>query len=149
MRRLPLWSAPRDVRVAESGAADALCVEGTAFDITLAVAGRTITVHRACDPAEVGQAADVLEAVLHAALGHDPRFDVLFPGGANFANARSAYQELVAQNGRLRPNPDARRPPPGSEPEPQPEPEPAAPTPPVPAANPPAPAPVPAPPPRP
>jgi hypothetical protein len=124
MRGLPLWASPRDVRVSETGAADTLCLEGTAYDLTLAVPGRTVTLHRACDPAEVGEAADVLEAVLGAALGHDPRFDVLFPGGANFSNARGAYRELLAENGRLRPNPEARRRPPGGEPAPQPEGEP-------------------------
>ena len=124
LRRLPLWASPRDVRVSERGAADALCLEGTSYDVTLAVPGRTVTLHRACDPAEVGEAADVLEAVLGAALGHDPRFDVIFPGGANFANARGAYRDLLAENGRLRPNPDARQRPPGAEPAPTPEAEP-------------------------
>lgn len=129
LRYLPLWASPRDVRVVEPDAADALCLEGTAYDLTLATPGRVVTLHRACDPAEVGEAADVLEAALGAALGHDPRFDVLFPGGANFANARGAYRELIAGGGRLKVNPDARLPPPGAEPAPGPDPEPA-PTPP-------------------
>jgi hypothetical protein len=115
LKAAPLWRAPRDVRVAESGAAEALCLEGTAYDVTLVTAGRATTVHRACDPAEVGEAADVLEAVLGAALGADPRFDVLFPGGASFAAARAANRDLVAGGGRLKPNPDARRPAPGRE----------------------------------
>lgn len=123
LRDLPLWRSPRDVRVVEPDAADALCLEGTFYDLTLATPGRTVTLHRACDPAEVGEAADVLEAVLGAALGHDARFDVIFPGGANFANARGAYRELVAGGGRLKVNPDARAPPPGAEPAPGPEPE--------------------------
>lgn len=123
MRALPLWGSPRDVRVVEPDAADALCLEGTSYDLTLATRGRAITLHRACDPAEIGEAADVLEAVLGAALGHDPRFDVIFPGGANFANARSAYNDLTAGGGRLKVNPDARLPPPGAEPAPGPEPE--------------------------
>jgi hypothetical protein len=118
LARQPLWASPRDVRVMEAGAADAVCLEGTAYDLTLALPGRTATLHRACDPAEVGEAADVLEAVLGAALGHDPRFDVLFPGGASFASARGAYRELAANGGRLKPNPDARPLPPGSEPAP-------------------------------
>jgi hypothetical protein len=126
LRDLPLWRSPRDVRVAEAGgAADAVCVQGAAYDVTLATPGRTVTIRRACDPAEVGEAADVLEAALGAALGQDPRFDILFPGGANFANARSAYRELVESGGRLKQNPDARKgPPPGLEPAPQPEPDP-------------------------
>lgn len=130
MRALPLWASPRDVRVVETDAADALCLEGTSYDLTLATPGRAVTLHRACDPAEIGEAADVLEAVLGAALGHDPRFDVIFPGGANFANARGAYRDLVAGGGRLKVNPDARLPPPGAEPAPLPEPAPIEPTPP-------------------
>lgn len=106
--RAPLWTSPRDVRVAERDAADAVCVDGTAYDLTLATRGRVMTLHRACDPAEVGEAADVLEAVLGAALGHEPRIDVLFPKGADFAAARSAYQALLATGGRLKANPDAR-----------------------------------------
>ena len=130
LRSLPLWGSPRDVRVAEAGSADTVCLEGAAYDLTLAVPGRTVTLHRACDPAEVGEAAQVLEAALGAALGHDPRFDVIFPGGANFAKAGAAYRELVAGGGRLKPNPDARTRPPGAEPAPQPEPEATPPAPP-------------------
>ncbi|WP_293344836.1 hypothetical protein [Phenylobacterium sp.] len=126
LRDLPLWRSPRDVRVVEPDAADALCLEGTFYDLTLATPGRTITLHRACDPAEVGEAAEVLEAVLGAALGHDARFDVIFPGGANFANARGAYRDLMAGGGRLKVNPDARAPPPGAEAAPRPEVEPEA-----------------------
>jgi hypothetical protein len=121
LRELPLWRSPRDVRVVEPDAADALCLEGTFYDLTLATPGRSVTLHRACDPAEVGEAAEVLETVLGAALGHDPRFDVIFPGGASFANARGAYRDLVAGGGRLKPNPDARRTAPGAEPVPEPE----------------------------
>jgi hypothetical protein len=132
LRDLPIWRSPRDVRVVEPDAADAICLEGTAYDVTLVTPGRSATLHRACDPAEVGEAADVLEAVLGAALGHDPRFDVIFPGGANFANARGAFRELVAGGGRLKANPDARLPPPGAEPAPLPE---AGPTPPAPPGS--------------
>ncbi len=64
LRNHPLWSAPRDVRVAEGGgAADAVCVDGTAYDLTLLVPGRSRSVRRACDNAEAGQAADILEPV--------------------------------------------------------------------------------------
>ncbi|HET6970635.1 MAG TPA: hypothetical protein VFH92_05870, partial [Phenylobacterium sp.] len=108
LKALPLWGSPRDVQAEEKGAAGAVCVSGSGYDVTLAVPGRTTTVHRACDPAEIGEAAEVLEAVLGAALGHDGRFDVLFPGGANFASERDAYRELVAGGGRLIPNPEAR-----------------------------------------
>ncbi|MDZ4370876.1 MAG: hypothetical protein U1C74_05575 [Phenylobacterium sp.] len=105
----PLWRSPRDVRVSEPGAADTVCLDGVAYDLTLAVAGRSSTVRRACDPAEVGEAADVLEAVLGAALGHDGRFDVVFPRGANFSAHRRAHAQLLASGGRLIPNPDAPR----------------------------------------
>lgn len=121
LREAELWSSPRDVRATQPGLSDPVCVQGTGYDITLAEAGRTLVRHRACDPAEVGEAADVLEAVLGAALGHDPRFDVLFPGGASFAAARDAHAELVAAGGRLKANPDALDAPPGHEGEPAPE----------------------------
>lgn len=140
LRDLPLWRSPRDVRVVEPGAADALCLVGTSYDITLVTPGRAATLHRACDPAEVGEAADVLEAVLGAALGHDGRFDVIFPGGANFANARGAYRDLLEGGGRLKVNPDARLPPPGAEPAPGPERE-ATPPPAPPGSGPPSPPP--------
>lgn len=118
LARLPLWRSPRDVRVSEAGAADALCVQGVAYDVTLVTPGRSTTLHRACDPAEVGEIAEVLETVLGAALGHEPRFDVIFERGASFATARRAHQALLASGGRLRPNPDARAAPPGDEPAP-------------------------------
>jgi hypothetical protein len=84
--------------------------------------------------------------VLTAALGHDPRFDVVFPRGVSFANARKAYQTLLAEGGRLRRNPDARKGPPGDEPAPSVETEAGVPAAdqapaPTPAAPPPAPSP--------
>ena len=109
LRSDPLWSSPREVRVDEgAGAVDALCVEGTAYDLTLAVAGAVRSVRRACDPAEIGQAADVLEAVFGLALGHEPRIDVIYPGGADFGSARNAYRSLLAGGGRLKPAPQPR-----------------------------------------
>jgi hypothetical protein len=122
LRRLPLWTAPRDVTVSESDAAvDVLCVEGASYDITLLVPGRATTLRRSCDIA-VGQLADVLEPMLAAALGHDPRFDVLYPGGPAFTTERKAYADLTAGGGRLRPLARPRRTPPGAEPAPQTEP---------------------------
>ncbi|MBL8553598.1 MAG: hypothetical protein JNL41_04915 [Phenylobacterium sp.] len=143
LKGLPVWRSPRDVRVVESGAAEAICVEGTAYDITLVTPGRSTTLHRACDPAEVGEAADVLEPVLAAAMGHDPRFDVLFRGKADFANARGAYDDLLASHGRLKQNPDARQPPPGQEGAPADAAAPADPSPVRPAEPPPGPPPAP------
>ncbi len=117
LRTHPLWFAPREVRVAEGGgAAETVCLDGTAYDLTLLVPGQSRSVRRACDDAEVGQAADVLEPVLRAALGHDPRFDVIFPGGPDFSAARQAYERLVRDGGMLKADPDARPQPPGAEP---------------------------------
>lgn len=127
LREHYLWRSPRDVRVEESGAAEAVCVDGTAYDLTLLVRGGARTVRRACDPAEIGEAADVLEAVLGAAMGHDPRFDVIFPGGANYANDRAAYVELIESGGKLKPEPNSRRGRPNFDPQPIPPPEPEAP----------------------
>jgi hypothetical protein len=119
LKTLPLWKSPRDVRVEEAGAAEAVCVDGTSYDLTLVLPGRATSLRRACDPAEVGEAADVLEAVLGAALGHDPRFDVVFREGANFGEARSAHRALVTEGGRLKPDPQARARAPGTEPMPE------------------------------
>lgn len=118
LAQLPIWRSPRDVRVEQPGLADALCVDGTGYDLTLVTAGRSAVLHRACDPAEVGEVGEVLEATLGAALGHDGRFDVIFPKGASFATARDAYRTLLAEGGRLKPNPDARASAPGAEPAP-------------------------------
>jgi hypothetical protein len=131
LREHPVWNAPRDVRVVESaGSADALCVEGASYDLTLMVPGRSRSVRRACDNAEVGEAAEVLEAAFAAALGHEPRFDVLYPGGADFSAQRRAYEELIAGGGQLKAAPNARAQPPAFEPVAGgPEEAPAAPTP--------------------
>lgn len=113
----PLWDTPREVRVDDgSGAADALCVDGTSYDLTLAVPGKVRSIRRACDSAEIGQAADVLEAVFGLALGHEPRIDVIYPGGASFASARDAYRQLIAGGGQLKAAPQARPQPPTFEP---------------------------------
>lgn len=109
LRDLPLWDSPRDVRVSEGGGtSDAVCIDGTAYGLTLLVPGRSRALRRACDSAEVGQAAQVLEAAFAVALGHDARFDVIFPGGADFSAARRAYEQLIAQGGSLRPAPNSR-----------------------------------------
>jgi hypothetical protein len=105
----PLWDAPRDVRVQEAeGTNDSLCVNGVAYDLVLVTPERTRAVRRACDPGEIGQAANVLEAMLGAALGHEPRFDVVFPGGADFSAPRRAYRSLIDGGGLLKPAPNGR-----------------------------------------
>jgi hypothetical protein len=122
----PLWNAPRSVKVSEGpDIAEGVCVDGTAYDLTLMTAGRARSIRRACDSAAVGQAADVLEPVLRAALGHDARFDVIFPGGVDFSAARAAYKDLLAHGGILKPDPQARPQPPGVPPAPD-EPQAAA-----------------------
>jgi len=138
LRDNPMWSSPRMVTVREPGAAEGVCVNGVGYDLTLLVPGRSRSLHRECEDAEIGQVADALEPTLRAALGQDPRFDVLFPGGISYSLDRQAYRDLLAQGGALRPNPHGRPQPPGSEPAPLPE---GAPTPPAPAAAPPPPAP--------
>jgi hypothetical protein len=120
LKALSLWSSPRDVRVSQGpGLADDVCVDGTDYDLTLMVPGRARSLRRSCDSAAVGQAADVLEPALRAALGHDARFDVIFPEGAGFAEARDAYRDLVANGGSLKPDPHARPQPPGVAPAPE------------------------------
>ena len=116
LRALPLWSAPRDVRVSQGPElADVVCVDGTDYDLTLMIPGRARSLRRSCDDAAIGEAADALEPALRAALGHDGRFDVIFPGGGGFAAARDSYRNLLAQGGSLKPDPHARPQPPSVE----------------------------------
>jgi hypothetical protein len=127
LRAHPMWDAPRDVRVMDPQAStEAVCVDGIAYDLTLVVPGRSRSLRRACDAAEIGQVADALAPALAAALGHEPRFDVLFRRGADFASAKSAYAELIAGGGTLKADPDSRAQPPGFTPAPEVEEEPAA-----------------------
>lgn len=119
LRTDPLWAAPHDVRVSEGpDISDSVCVDGAAYDLTLMIPGRARSVRRACDDAEIGQAAEALEPALRAAMGHDRRFDVIFPAGGDFVKARAAYRDLIAHGGRLKPAPQARPQPPGAEPAP-------------------------------
>ena len=130
LRDLPAWSSPRDVVVEEEGVSDAVCIDGVAYDVTLMLPGRALHLRRACDPAAIGEIADVLEAAVGAALGHEPRIDAVFNRGAAFANQRQAYQALVSNGGRLKPAGVVREQPPAFEPPPEPEPvtPPAAPS---------------------
>jgi hypothetical protein len=99
---LPAWDSPRSVSIDYGdGALEGLCVNGDGYDVTLVEPGRARHLHRLCEPEAVGQIADVLEAAVGAALGREPRFDVLFPRGADFSRERAAYQSLLAHHGRL------------------------------------------------
>lgn len=119
LRSAAMWDAPRDVRVMDpSVSTEALCIDGVAYDLTLLEPGRSRSLRRACDNVAIGQVADALAPAFAAALGHEPRFDVLFPGDASFAAARSAYQDLLAGGGSLQSEPRARPQPPGLEPPP-------------------------------
>jgi hypothetical protein len=107
LRRDPMWDSPRDVLARNPSATDNVCVNGTSYDLTLVVPGRARALRRDCDEAEIGQAADALDAAVGAALGREPRFDVLFRRMSSFAAARAAYAELVQSGGTLRPDPEA------------------------------------------
>jgi hypothetical protein len=109
LRDHPMWASPRDVRVMDPRVStDAVCIDGISYDLTLVIPGRTRALRRACDDVEVGQVADALSPAIAAALGHEPRFDVLFRRGADFAAAKAAYADLVQNGGGLRPDPQAR-----------------------------------------
>jgi len=123
LRRHPMWDAPREVQAARDAVtSEAVCVAGVGYDLTLVTAAGARTLHRACDDVAVGQAADALEPALRLALGHDPRFDVLYPGGVDFQSEREAYAAFAASGGVLKADPQSRIPPPGLEPAPGPEP---------------------------
>jgi ketosteroid isomerase-like protein len=105
LRQDPLWTQPRNVVVREAeDTVTTLCVTGAAYDLTLVEDRRAAHVRRACDPAELGSAGPVLEAVIGAALGRDPRFDAVF-SRQRFADFTAAYQALLAEGGRLDPEP--------------------------------------------
>ncbi len=100
----PLWNAPRFVEAQEpDGSALSLCVDGVSWDLTLATAGRTRHLRRACLDEETGQVAPALQAALGAALGLEPRFDVVFPRGADFSGPAKTYEDFVKRGGTLRP----------------------------------------------
>lgn len=108
-----MWSAPRDVTVDYGGGAvSAVCLDGVAWDVTLLVAGQARHLRRACDDAEVGSIAEALGLALGAAVGRDPRFDAVFPRGADVSRQRAAYEQLMASGGQLKPAANARPQPP-------------------------------------
>ena len=103
----PLWGQPRFAEVVEDGATvDPLCVNGVSYDVSLVVAGGGRSLHRACSGEQVGSIQPVLTALLSAALGYEPRFDVVFPRGAGFEQARQDYQALLSRGGQLQTAPN-------------------------------------------
>lgn len=100
----PAWKQPENVDVDYGGGAvDALCVGGVSYDLVLVQADRAVHLRRACAGAELGSVADILSATIGAALGKDPRFDILFPRGADFSDDKRAYDDLIRTGGRLKP----------------------------------------------
>lgn len=121
LRDSPIWKSPRDIETVHNATtSDTVCVSGVGYDLTLLTAKGAKTLHRECDDVAVGQAAEVLEPVLKAAMGHDPRFDILFHNKVDFSSERQAYQDFTSGGGVLKPAPKGRTAPPGSEPAPQP-----------------------------
>jgi len=123
LRDSRVWSSPREVEsVKNATTTDVVCVSGVGYDLTLLTGRGTRTLHRACDDVAVGQVADLLEPALKAALGREPRFDILFRNKIDFSLERQAYQDFASGGGVLKPAPAGRSAPPGREPAPQSEP---------------------------
>ena len=123
LRDHPIWSTPREVQSVQSASTtDVICVSGVGYDLTLLTSRGSKNLHRACDDIAVGQAADVLEPVLRAALGREPRFDILFRNKIDFGLERQAYQDFTAGGGVLKAAPTARSAAAGLEPAPRSEP---------------------------
>ena len=123
----PLWGQPGLVAIVEDGQTlDLICVNGVSYDVSLVIPGGARALHRACSGEQIGSIAPVLSAVLSAALGYDPRFDVVFTRGAGFEADRRDYQALLSRGGGLKPAPTDRvqsplvlEPPPGEVEEPE------------------------------
>lgn len=108
-----LWSQPRDVTVDYGdGSISPVCLDGVAWDVTLLVAGQARHLRRACDDAEVGSIAAPLTLALGATVGRDARFDAMFPRGADLSRQKTAYDQLIASGGRLKPRENTRPQPP-------------------------------------
>jgi hypothetical protein len=104
LRTAPLWDAPSAVEVDYGGGAvSALCIDGVSWDVILVTPDRARRLRRACHDPEVGQIADAVAPALAAALGRDPRFDMIFPKGSDLSAERAAYAALLAGGGRLKP----------------------------------------------
>ena len=127
----PAWGQPpiAEIFEADGSTVSQVCVNGVSYDANLVVANAARTLHRACSGEQVGSIAPILTAVLTAALGYDPRFDVVFPRGADFSQDRRDYEALISRGGGLRPAPGTHGQPPALVPQAPPEsPEEAPPT---------------------
>lgn len=97
------WATPRDAVAQEASASvGSICLDGVAYDLILLTEDGGYALRRDCEAAKIGQVADILEAVIGAGLGHEPRIDVLFPDGADFTRARAEYQRLRAEGGYIK-----------------------------------------------
>lgn len=103
----PAWGQPpiAETYEADGATVSQLCVNGVSYDANLVIANAARTLHRACSGEQVGSIASILSAVLSAAMGYDPRFDVVFPRGVDFSQDRHDYEALVSRGGGLRPAP--------------------------------------------
>lgn len=99
----PAWSQPRSVVVDYGGGAiEPLCIDGVSWDVSLLVPGQARHLRRACDDAEIGSIAPILSALVAAAAGRAPLFDAVLTRGGDFSRQRKAYDDLLAQGGRLK-----------------------------------------------
>ncbi|WP_333586207.1 hypothetical protein [Phenylobacterium sp.] len=97
------WATPRDAVAQEALASvGSICLAGAAYDLVLLTENGGYALRRDCEPAEIGQAAEILQAVIGAGLGHEPRIDVLFPAGADFSGPRGAYEQLLQEGGYIK-----------------------------------------------
>lgn len=98
-----IWQSPKLVGVREGQGDEvmAICSGGVAYDLILVQSGQSFTLHRACDAAQIGQVASALQLALGSAMGRDPRFDAVFPKGADFSAETAAYRQLLAAGGSL------------------------------------------------
>jgi hypothetical protein len=101
----PLWGQPGWAAIVEDGVTvDPLCVQGVSYDVSLVIPGGARALHRACSGEQIGSIAPALIAVLSAALGYEPRFDVVFPRGVTgFEADRRDYEALLSRGGMLEP----------------------------------------------
>ena len=107
----PVWNSPRDA-VAQEGNASvgSICLDGVAYDLIRLTDDAGGVLRRDCEHAEVGEAADLLETAFGAAMGYEPRIDVLLPNGADFSRERAAYEALIVGGGRIKPEDPTRAP---------------------------------------